>query len=71
MTVGERIKVARIAAGLTQAKLGETLRVSAQFISKCERGVNNPKYSTLLKLSAPLNVSALYLLLGEEAPHAD
>ena len=71
MTVGERIGAARNARGMTQRELGKRLGITYQSISQWENNLRNPKYTTLLKLAMTLDVSVLYLLLGEEAPHAD
>lgn len=57
MDVGERIKSARIALGLTQEELGEMLGVQKSAISKYEKGrVANIKRSTLKRLSEILQI---------------
>lgn len=58
MTTGERIKQARQAVGMTQADLAKLLDVPFQSISQWERGVRNPKYSTLQRIAEALGVSA-------------
>lgn len=56
MTTGERIKAARINAGLTQRELAERLNVSFVNISQWENGVRNPKIETLQKIAEALGV---------------
>ena len=57
MCIGERIKEARKAAGLTQKELGERLGVSDSSIAQYESGLRNPKYETLKKIAAVLDVN--------------
>ena len=59
--VGERIKEARLRAGLTQRQLAEKLGVPYQSIGQWERGVNMPRKKTVDKLADALNVSSEYL----------
>lgn len=56
MTTGERIKAAREAAGMTQAELAKRLGISYVGVSQWERGIRNPKYSTLKKIADILGV---------------
>ena len=58
--LGERIKAARAAQGLSQRKLAEMVGVSAQAISKYERGLDIPSTGVLLKLAGALGVSVDY-----------
>ena len=52
MNIGDKIKEARIAKGLTQEKLGEMLGVQKSAIAKYESGrVVNIKRTTLKKIS--------------------
>ncbi len=62
MTIGERIKVARRAAGLSQRKLAEAVDVSAMAISKYERGLDVPSSAVLLRLAQALGVKTEYFL---------
>lgn len=64
--IGKRCKEARLAAKLTQEKLGELLDVNSQFISDVERGCVGVSLLTLKNLSEILNVTTDYLLKGEE-----
>ena len=61
MTVGERIRQARKAAGLTQKALGKACGIAEPTIRRYELGKLNPKYETLEKIAKPLNVSAAAL----------
>ena len=64
--IGKRCKEARLAAKLTQEKLGELLDVNSQFISDVERGCVGVSLLTLKNLLEILNVTTDYLLKGEE-----
>lgn len=57
MTVGERIRVARKAKGLTQKQLGEACGIAEPTIRRYELGKLNPKYETLQKIAKPLGIS--------------
>jgi DNA-binding XRE family transcriptional regulator len=65
-TVGQRIKAARKAAGLTQQKLGEKLGVKFQTVAQWERGLRNPKLTTLQKVADACGCSVTYLAFGIE-----
>lgn len=67
MTTGERIKQARIAAGLKQKELAEKLGVSYTLVSQYERNIRNPKFETLKRIAGALNISAYDLLDQEDA----
>lgn len=60
--IGERVRQARQARGLSQADLAELLNVSDGYISKVELGKNAMTVTVLVKLSDALNVSADWLL---------
>jgi len=62
MTIGERIKIARRAAGLSQRALAEAVGVSAMAISKYERELDVPSSDVLLRLAQALNVKTEYFL---------
>ena len=66
--IGERVKISREAAGLTQEKLAEYIDVSVQYISDLERGVVGSSVKTMIKLCNVLKVSSDYILLGKETP---
>ena len=54
--IGERLKRARNAAGLSMAKLGQAAGVSANMIKKYEHDDSMPSSSVLIKLSEALGV---------------
>lgn len=56
MTLGERIKAARKAAGMTQEALGKKLGVSGSYIAQYETNKRRPKPATLLKIADALDV---------------
>lgn len=60
--LGERLKLARKAAGLSQRELAGRVGVSAMAISYYERGENWPSSDVLLRLSEALDVRADYFL---------
>jgi transcriptional regulator with XRE-family HTH domain len=62
MSIGERIKVRREQRGLTQKDLASALQVSAQAVSKWERGENAPDIALLVELTRLLRVSTDWLL---------
>ena len=57
MDIGNKIKLLRQKAGVTQEQLGERLGISAQSISKWETGITMPDISLLPLLSGELGVS--------------
>lgn len=61
MTVGERIRTARVQRGMTQKQVGERAGIAEPTIRKYELGKLNPKYETLQKIASALNVSTTYL----------
>lgn len=66
MTTGERIKAARLRAGLTQQELADKIGISYQGIGQWERDARNPKIETLSKIAAALNVPVRYLMGYDE-----
>lgn len=67
MTIGERIKAARKAAGMTQRELAERMGLSPQTVAQWENDLRNPKFQTLKRIAGALNISAYDLLDQEEA----
>lgn len=61
MTFGEKVKKARINAGMSQTELGEKIGVSCRAITAYERENTKPRPSKLLKLAEELKVSTYYL----------
>lgn len=56
MSIGNRIRIARKNAGLTQKELGERLGISYQTIAQWENNLRNPKLETLVKLSQAMGI---------------
>ena len=71
MNTGERIKAARLRAGLTQKELADRLGIPYQGIGQWERGVRIPKESTLRKLAPALGVTYGYLIGLEDIDALD
>ena len=67
MDIGEKIKMARIKANLTQEQVAEVLNVSRQTISNWETGKTYPDIVSVVKLSDLYDIS-LDHLLKEEKP---
>ena len=55
--VGENIRRARLAAGMTQEELAERSGFSQQYISGLERGKRNPTIVSLYELAQALGVT--------------
>ena len=64
MTIGERIKISRDRAGITQVELGEKIGVSGVAIMRYEKNTRQPRLEQLQAIAAALNVSVNYLLYG-------
>lgn len=62
MEIGVKLRLLREKHGLKQINLANALQVSAQAVSKWERGANLPDIGILLKIAALFNVSVDYLL---------
>lgn len=68
MNIGEKIKAARLAKGMTQEELGQLLGVQKSAVAKYENGrVVNIKRSTLKKISDVLNIRPAELII-ESSP---
>ena len=60
--IGQRIKAARIAQGMTQEKLAEGLSVSVGYISQVERGVTKISLNLLGAISALVEKDLAYFV---------
>lgn len=69
--LGKRIKKCRKAMGFTQAELAEVSGLSPNFISVVERGKSSASAENVMQLCKALDVSADYLLFGEEEREVD
>ena len=68
MEIGQKIKEARLAKGLTQQELGDLVGVQKSAIAKYENGrVINIKRSTMQKIASALNIRPSELLF-EKSP---
>lgn len=70
-SIGENIRRARKAAGMTQEALTKELGISQQAVYNYESGRRKPKIKTLLRLSNALNASNVALLAGIVENEAD
>jgi transcriptional regulator with XRE-family HTH domain len=68
--IGERIRGQREKRRLTQAEVANALQLTAQAVSKWERGENAPDLLTLVNLARLLGVSTDWLL-GAHTPERD
>ena len=66
MAFGERIKSARINAGLSQEALGQKLGITKMAISKYENGTVTPNSGALIALAKALEVRIEYFFRGSE-----
>lgn len=55
-SIGDQIRDARKAKGLTQKELGEMLRIGEPTVNKYESGKQNPTVETLFKIAEALNL---------------
>jgi transcriptional regulator with XRE-family HTH domain len=71
VTVGDRIRWARKAIGLTQEELGQRLGTTQSMIGQYERGVRNPKYDLIERFADALDQPVEALLgIGEFTDYA-
>ena len=71
MEIGQKIKDARLAKGLTQQELGDIVGVQKSAIAKYENGrVVNIKRSTLQKIASALNIRPSELIFDESPKEA-
>ena len=54
--LGFRIKMKRLQLGMTQAQLGEQIKMSENYISEIESGRNNITLKSLNKIFSTLNI---------------
>jgi transcriptional regulator with XRE-family HTH domain len=66
--MGERLRAARTARGLSLRELAARLRVSPSLISQIETGRSNPSVSTLYAIADELDVSLDELLFNDRRP---
>lgn len=68
--IGLQIREARLKAGLKQKELADRIGVSESRISQYERGSQNPRISTLIKLAEALEIP-LKTLCGDQWEQVD
>jgi transcriptional regulator with XRE-family HTH domain len=66
ISLGSRIRALRKAKGWTQEELGKHADTSYKFLGEIERGVQNPSFTVLVKISDALGVP-LYELFRFES----
>lgn len=66
MSIGEKIKEARKAAGLTQMELAKKTRLSRSYIGDIEKDRYNPSLSTLELIAKATDTSLSALVRNEE-----
>lgn len=72
LTVGGRVAIAREQLRLDQREFSRLVGLSQQAVSKIERGdSNDPRISTILKISQVTGASLLWLITGEQETPAD
>ena len=65
VAVGHRIRIQRLASGMSQSALADQLGVTFQQVQKYEKGVNRVGASRLTHIAAALNVPVSQLISGE------
>ncbi len=69
--IGDRLRVERTKAGISQRELARRLGLSASLISQLESGLSKPSVGTLYAIVTELDLSLDKLLRGEENPRRD
>ena len=67
-SIGERVRSARKAAGLSQADLARRIGVSQPAIATWESGVHDPRRVVMEKLADALSISPEWLAAGARSP---
>ena len=67
MTLGEKIKACRQAAGMSQEKAAELVGVSRQAVTKWEANPSAPNTENLFKLAEIFGTTVELLLASQEA----
>jgi len=66
MSIGEKIKIHRKKAGLTQVVLAEKAKMSRSYLADLERNRYNPSLDTLSAIAEALNINVSNLINDEE-----
>ena len=70
ISIGEKIKKARIAAGMSQEQLADLCGISLSFLGHIERGSRKMSLETFVTICSKLELSCDYLLM-DELPNND
>ena len=70
-TVGQKIRQRRIALGMSQSQLAESLGVTYRQVQKMEKGVNRIGAGRLWKVANALNIHISYFYAGLTPPQLD
>ena len=60
--IGQNVRAARAAAGLTQGQLGDKAKIAVPHVSRLEAGTHLPSVATLKKVADALEVPICSLL---------
>jgi transcriptional regulator with XRE-family HTH domain len=63
-SIGERVRKARLDAGLTQIALSELVEIEQSHLSKIERDAAEPRATVLGKIAIACRVTSDWLLFG-------
>jgi len=66
--VGRRVRTQRLAKGLSQTELGESIGVTFQQVQKYEKGTNRIGAGRLSRIAQALEVPVAYFFPSEEEP---
>lgn len=66
--IGERLRIARKAKGLTQAQVADMLEMSCNFYGEIERGNCRLSIEKLMLVHQKLEIDLTYLITGEATP---
>ena len=67
ISLGNRIKTARLEKGFTQNALAQCADVSNVYLGEIERGLKMPSLNSFIKIIQALDISADYILRDEVA----
>lgn len=67
MSIGKRIRMARISMDLTQRQLALSIGAKHNSVSNWESDKNTPDANMIVKLCETLNISPTYLMCGEKS----
>ena len=68
VVLGNELRKARLAAGLSQESLAARAKLTREYVSHIERGVYNPTVEVLIRLCAAMKTRAWKVLRRVEGP---